>query len=128
MGNAQTTTDLNAAVADLIEHMQTGKILEGFDRYYGDDVIMQENAGEPHVGKSANREREQQFLASVKEWKALNVSATATRGDTNDGVAFIEYDFDFINTEGNHVRYEQVSVQTWKNGQIAKERFYYNPG
>lgn len=119
---------LSDTVHDLIDHMKSGKILEAFDRYYADDVLMQENAGEPTVGKAANRAREEQFLASVKEWKSLNVSAVATRGTPDDGVAFIEYDFDFINTQDQPVRYEQVAVQTWKNGRIAKERFYYNAG
>lgn len=126
--SATTTNELHTAVEDLIEHMKTGKILEGFDTYYGDDVAMQENSGEPTVGKAANRVREEQFLASVKEWNSLNVTAAATHGDLADGVAFIEYDFDFINTDDQPVRYEQVSVQTWKNGKIARERFYYNAG
>jgi hypothetical protein len=30
--------------------------------------------------------------------------------------------------DGNRMKLEQVSVQTWKDGLIVRERFYYNVG
>jgi len=119
---------LKEHVQDIFHKLASGEALEAFDRYYADDVSMRENAGAATVGKAANREREIAFLSSVKEWKSLDVHAIATDGGPDDGVATIEYSFEFINTDDQPVKYEQVAVQRWKDGQIASERFYYDTG
>lgn len=120
--------NLAERVQKLIDQMNNGQILEAFEEHYADDVVMQENANPGVEGKAANREREKAFLGSVKAWNSLNVSASAVSGDDSQGVSFIEYDFDFINTEDQPVSYEQVAVQRWRDGRIVHERFYYNAG
>lgn len=117
---------LRQHVDALVASMQAGDILGAFDRWYSDGVSMQENTSPATVGKAANRVREEQFLASVKEWKSLDIHAVAV--DEASGVAFIEYGFSFVNQQGQHVNYAQVAVQRWKDGKIASERFYYNAG
>lgn len=122
---------VNDLVHDLIEHLKEGKILDAFEKHYAEHVEMAESRGEPTVGKDANREREKQFLASVKEWKGLSITALGVSPEGNDsgtGVSFLEYDFDFINQDDEPIRYEQVAVQTWENGKIVREKFYYDPG
>jgi ketosteroid isomerase-like protein len=111
---------------DIVEHIKQGKVLEAFEKHYADDCVMQENRNDPVHGKDSNREREKQFLASVKEWKGFEVIALGADSDTDDGTTFLEVAFDFINQQDQHVRYEQVAVQTWKNGKIVSERFYYD--
>jgi len=119
---------LRAHVERLLEHIRTGRILEAMDTFYADDLEMRENRNPPTRGKTANIEREKQFLAQVKQWQRMDVAAVATEGTPEIGVAFIEYAFDFINTDGQPVHYEQVSVQRWRNGRIVSERFYYDTG
>lgn len=115
-----TNTLSNArALADMIER---GEILEAVDRFYADNAQMQENANAPTVGKDAIVTHEKAFLSTVKEWKRTEFKAIAAEGD----VAFLEYAFDFVNTDGQLVRYEQISAQRWKDGQIVHERFYYD--
>ncbi|MEO1008444.1 MAG: nuclear transport factor 2 family protein [Planctomycetota bacterium] len=116
-------SDLSSKVHDLIDKMKNGQILEAFDQYYADGVVMQENAETPTEGKAANREREQQFLASIGEWKSLWIDNVAI--DEQAGVAFIEYGFNFVNTDGQDITYQQATRQTWKDGQITSERFYH---
>ncbi len=116
---------LRARVDELIKGLESGDILGTFDRFYHEDVTMRENSEPPTIGKAANREREEAFLASVKEWRSLNISWSAVEGNGDSGTAFIEYDFEFVNTGGQLVRYEQVTRQTWKDGQIVEERFYH---
>jgi hypothetical protein len=116
---------LRQKLDELIEGLKGGDILATFDRFYGENVSMGENADPPTVGKAANRVREEQFLASVKEWKSLNISASAAEGEGDSGVAFIEYDFEFVNTDDQTVKYEQITRQTWKDGVIVDERFYH---
>lgn len=121
--------NLNDLVHDLISHIGQGKILEAMNTFYHADATMQENRGAPTKGLAANIEREKQFLAQIKDWhgfEATNVAITETAPGT--GVAAIENWLEFTNTEGNRIRYEQVSVQKWKDGKIVRERFYYDTG
>ena len=46
--DAQT---FKTAVEDVIAKVVGGKSLDAFDRYYADDVTMQENEQPPRVGK-----------------------------------------------------------------------------
>lgn len=112
----------------IIEHMQQGKVLEAFETYYAEDCVMQENANPPTIGKDANREREKEFLANIKEWKSLDIAALTADSDSDTGTTMMELSFDFINQQDQPVRYEQVAVQTWNDGKIVKERFYYDTG
>ena len=60
-----------AAVEDLIAKVVGGKALEAFDRYYADDVTMQENDQPPRVGKAACRTFEADFLSKIKAVRTL---------------------------------------------------------
>jgi ketosteroid isomerase-like protein len=117
---------LKARVDDLVNHIQQGKILEAMNEFYAPDVAMQENNNPPVTGLDANVEREKQFLASVKEWRRTDISSVAV--DEAKGKTLVQYVFDFVNTAGQPVHYDQVAVQTWKDGKIVHERFYYDTG
>jgi ketosteroid isomerase-like protein len=62
-----------AAVEDLIAKVVGGKALEAFDRYYADDVTMQENEQPPRVGKAACRAFEEDFLSKIKAVRDLRL-------------------------------------------------------
>lgn len=111
-------------VASLIEHMQGGKIIEAMEAFYDPDCAMAENGNPPTIGLEANIERENAFLAGVKEWTSMDIHGVAV--DEDAGLAFIEYSFSFINQDDQPVTYEQVSAQRWKSGKIVSERFYYD--
>ena len=42
--------------------IKKGKIMEAFERYYGEEVIIQVNGNSPITGKDQNRKREMIFL------------------------------------------------------------------
>jgi hypothetical protein len=50
--NAMNAETSKAAVEDLIAKVLGGKALDAFDRYYADDVTMQENDNPPRVSIS----------------------------------------------------------------------------
>ena len=54
--------DIQANVKDLNQMILEGKMMDAFEKYYADDVVMQEINMEPVVGKDANREREIKWL------------------------------------------------------------------
>ena len=97
-----------------------GKILEGFEKYYHDDVQMQENELPPTVTKAANRLREQEFSSNT-EWRKAEVKGFAVDGN----VSFVIWDFDYTHKDWGVRNYTQVAVQEWKDGKIFKERFVY---
>jgi ketosteroid isomerase-like protein len=92
--------------------------------FYDDDVSMQENNNPPVVGKNANVEREKQFVAYVKAWKSFNIRAVGI--DESRGIALIQSDFEFDAVDGKTIKYDQVSVQQWRDGKIVHEKFYYD--
>lgn len=118
-----TTTTLAARVDELIGYINQGKILEAMHEFYADSVEMRENSLPPTKGLAANIEREKQFLSTVKEWHWTTWQAKAVNED--DGVAILEYAFQFTNTDGQRITYEQATVQRWQNGKIVSERFYH---
>ena len=72
---------INTQVQSVIDGILSGKILETFDTYYANDVIMSENRTEERVGKAANREYEIQFLDNVHEFHGAKVGRVIVDGD-----------------------------------------------
>jgi len=64
-----------ATIKENIEHLNAlileGKAMEGFELYYDENVVMQENDQEPCIGKDANRQRELEFSATSQSSAAL---------------------------------------------------------
>ncbi len=112
------------SVQELVTLVTTGRILEAFEKFYSEDVEMSENSNLPTVGKAANRVREEQFVGYVKEVHKNEAAKVIVEGD----LAAIEWDLEFTGVDGTRVKYHQVAVQEWKDGQIIRERFFYNAG
>ena len=108
-------------VQAVIDGILAGKLLETFDKYYGDDVVMSENRKDERVGKAANRAYEQKFVENVQEFHGAQVGRVLVDGDH----AAVEWTFDLTFKGGNRVTMQQVAVQTWKNGKIVREDFYH---
>ena len=116
MSTNQATT-LNSDLDGLILE---GKLLEAFDTYYADDVVMQEGKSSPRKGKPANREYEEQFVASIAEFHGAELHASAVSGNTS----YSEWTFDFTPKGGERVTMTQVAARTWRDGKVVVERFY----
>ena len=118
--------DIAQRVRDLMAYVQNGRIIDAMYEFYADDVKMQENNSPPTVGLAANVEREKQFLAYVKQWKGLDVDAVAV--DPARGKTLVQSRIEFDAVDGKTVRMDQVAVQTWRDGKIVHEKFYYDAG
>jgi SnoaL-like domain len=112
-------------ISEKINHLNQlileGKMMEAFEMYYDDKVIMQENAVAPTIGKEANRQRELQFLNDVTEFRGAKAIDVAT----GDNVSFVTWHYDYTHKDWGVRNYIQVSVQHWKDGKIVKEQFFY---
>ena len=107
---------------DLNRLLSSGQLLDAFEKHYHRDVIMQENALPPILGKEANRLREKEFLNNIIEFRAAHVLDTAVSND----VSFVKWHFDYTHKVWGVRNYTQVSVQHWKEGLIINEQFFYD--
>ena len=118
--NIKSST-LAALEAELNQAILDGAALEAFEKFYADDVVMQENDAEPTVGKAANREREKAFFDAITAFRGAEVLATGIGEDTT----FSHWLMDYTHKEWGDRTYRQVSVRTWKDGKIIREVFHY---
>lgn len=98
-----------------------GRPLEAFEKFYADEVVMQENDHEPTIGKSANRKREEEFFSSLIDFRSAKVLGV-TEGED---LTTVTWSYDYTHKDWGVRKYTQVSVQHWKNDKIVKEQFFY---
>jgi hypothetical protein len=114
-------TTLLEKISDLNDLVLQGKALDAFDKYYHDDVVMQENENAPVKGKESNRRRELEFFASITEFRAARPLKVTIGEDTT----MVQWQYDYTHKDWGVRNYTQVSVQEWKDGKIIKEQFFY---
>ena len=112
--------DIRKDVQGVIDGILTGKILDTFDKYYADKVVMSENGADERVGKATNRQYEEAFLANT-EFHSAKVGAIVVDGNN----AAVEWTFEVTPKGGSRVVMRQVALQTWNDGKIVREAFYH---
>ncbi len=112
---------LETKINELNSMILEGKMMEAFEKFYHDDVVMQENSEEPTVGKNVNRKREEEFIKNLTEFRGAQVLNVAT----GDNVTIVIWHYDYTHKEWGTRQYTQAAVQTWKDGKIIKEQFFY---
>src|SRR5688500_20290084 len=92
-------------VNDLVSLVEQGRMIEAIEKYYDEDVAMQENLGAPIVGLATNLERERAFYGSLRtlQFKAASVLVGGNR-------AVISWGFDITAAVGKTVHLERVTV------------------
>ena len=99
-----------------------GKSLEAFEKYYHEDVVMQENNNPAVAGKVANRKREEEFFGAITEFRGAKVLKVAIG---EDNITMVEWHMDYTHKDWGVMNITQVAVQQWQDGQIINERFFY---
>lgn len=117
-----TQSHIEASLHELNNLVVEGRLMDAFEKFYHDDVAMQENNAAPTVSKSANRQRELQFLDNVTEFRSAEVKGAGVSG----GLSYVIWHYDYTHKEWGVRNYTQVSFQEWKDGQIIREIFVYN--
>ncbi|KAN0043261.1 hypothetical protein ACTA71_010903 [Dictyostelium dimigraforme] len=115
----EPSNSIKLNLESIIKGIQDNKILEVFDKYYHEDIIMYEKGDSTNrVGKAANRKAEESFVknATIHEAKLLKLLI-----DGNNTAYEMYMDF----TYGEHrIKKNQWAVQQWSNGFVIKEEFY----
>jgi hypothetical protein len=122
MSTAVHATDVATIDNQLNQMILQGQILDAFEKFYAEDVVMQENLTEPKVGKTVNRKAEQEFIGSIEQFHGAALLGSAVNGERS----YSEWEFDATYKGGHRVKMTQVAVRQWKNGLVAHERFYYS--
>jgi hypothetical protein len=117
-------SDWKTLDAEVDNAILTGKAMDAFEKFYSDDVKMQEGSGEPFVGKDVNRKRELEFFGSVQEFHGAEVLAKGY--DDAKQVSLGEWLYDVTFKGGKRVKMEQVATRHWKDGKVVFERFFYD--
>ena len=110
-------------IQDIYNMLGQGKLLDAFDKYYGENVVMTEPRG-TREGKADCRTYEEQFLSSIAQFHNLEIKSVGS--DEANGTTFIESAMDVTFKGGMRVNMEQVAVQKWEGDHIVHERFYYD--
>ena len=110
---AQLDAELNQAIL-------SGKVLEAFEKYYADDVVMMEN-NTRYEGKEVNRKREIEFFGKVQEFHGVELVGSAVNGDRS----YSEWVYEVTLKGAPRMRLEQVAARQWKDGKLVFERFYF---
>jgi hypothetical protein len=115
-------SEIQESLSDLNQLVLSGNLLEAFEKYYHDDVAMQENDQDPTISKEANRRRELEFLGNISEFRKAEVQAIAIGKD----ISTVIWSYDYTHKEWGVRNYTQVSIQQWQDGKIIREHFIYN--
>ena len=115
-------SEIDARDQELNDKILQGEILEAFEEFYAEDIVMEEG-DDRRVGKDENREYEEQFVNSLKQFHSAEIKARAV--DQENNVTFSEWE-NHMTLEGvGRVEQKQISVRTWnEDGQITNEKFY----
>ena len=115
-------TDSRTNVDQLNQMILEGKILEAFEKFYSEDVVMQDNDYPARVGKDVCRQFEEAFVNGLTEFRGARIVNTII----SDDLAVTEWWMDYTHKDFGTRNYTQLAVQRWKNGKITEEKFYYN--
>ena len=111
-------------VTALYQMIGQGQSKEALEKFYAEDCVVIEANGEVREGKEAQRKAVQQWAENMEEFHGNGVSSITANEET--GITAVESWFDVKLKGAPRMKMEEVGVQTWKDGKIIKERFYYN--
>lgn len=109
-------------VQELIDAVVTGDHAEAIGRFYTEDASMQENAAEPRRGRAHLVERERKVTAQVARIVTHRADFVAIDGDR----VAIHWVFEFTHQDGRVRIIDEIAMQIWEGGRIARERFFYD--
>ena len=96
---------------------------EAIEEFYAPDASMQENLGEPRVGRDRLVANERRVLAKAKTVASQCVRPVFVNGD----FVVIRWIFRFAWLDGTVTEMEELAYQRWAGERIQQETFFYDP-
>jgi ketosteroid isomerase-like protein len=103
--------------------VEAGRHVEAIERWYTEDASMQENGGEPRVGRDVLAANEQRVMDGTAAVVSTCVRPVFVAGDH----VVIRWIFEFERKDGRRLRMEELAYQVWRGERIAQEQFFYDP-
>lgn len=109
---------------EMLSILKEGRMTEGQETYFADDVVTQEGGNPPLTGKQAAIERLNQFRESigVAGFISYDIGTVAIAGNTS----FYDAALNLKLNNGETIRLEQVVQTEWRDGKIINERYYHS--
>jgi hypothetical protein len=114
--------ELKEKVNALNQLIISGDTIKAMERFYADDIEMQENEDILRKGKSVCINTEKDNLQKVKSLESNLLNQAI---DEEKNIVFSEWNFLITYKDNSKFMLTEVSVQHWLDGQITKEKFYY---
>lgn len=115
---------INETLNEMLAILKEGRMTEGQETYFADDVVTQEGGNPPLIGKQAAIERLNQFRETigVAGFISYLVGTVAIAGNTSfyDAVLSLKL------KNGETISLEQVVKTEWRDGKIINERYYHS--
>ena len=121
----QTTTNINGVLNEMLGKLREGRMTEGQETYFADDVVTQEGANPPLTGKQEAIERLDRFREStgVAEFISYDIGSVAVDGNVSFYDATLRLKLD----SGESIALEQTVKTVWNDeGKIVFERYYHS--
>jgi len=115
---------LKDIVDKLNKLLKEGKILEAFEKYYDEKIVVQVNGNPPMFGREANRKREMIFLQEIEKLNSAEIKSVAFGGRDNN-ISMTEWAINIENKEGKKKVIYRVNVQQWEDNKIINEKLYF---
>jgi ketosteroid isomerase-like protein len=107
---------------DLYAQMDQGNIMDAFERYYHENVVVVEADGQERHGKDAQRRAIEEWMDSVDE---MHGGATEhVTSNEAEGVTMVQ-SFTDVTIRGERMPFREIAVQEWEGDQIIREAFFY---
>ena len=106
-----------------IARVESNAHAEAIEEFYTADSSMQENQGEPRVGRANLARGERQVLAKARSVHSRCVRPVLVNGST----VVVRWVFRFEWLDGSTTQMEELAWQRWDGERIAQEQFFYDP-
>ena len=107
---------------NLYAMMDSGQVMEAFEKYYHEDVTVTEPNGETRRGKDDQRKAINKWMAAVD--KIHGGDPPWVTSNEEEAVTMVRSSTD-VTMQGHRTVMSEVAVQQWKGDRIIREEFFY---
>ena len=112
------------AVERFVQLVEAGGGIEAIDLFYAEDAAVRENQRPARVGKAALLANETAAQAAISDLRARCVRPVLVADD----IVVIRWIFDYRDSQGRAIHFEELAYQRWVGDTIQEEQFFYDPG
>ena len=113
--------DIREQVNEVIIGIITGKILETFDEFYDENVVIYENGLNDKTDKATMRAHKERFLNGLEAFHGAKATSVVVDGHK----AAVEWRIEITPKGGKRMTLNRLAFQTWGNGKIIHETNYH---